>query len=425
MPNQTNDPKLKSWVPVAPDSDFPIQNLPFGVFRRDGESPRVGVAIGEMVLDLAALHAAGQFEGTALAGKNVFARDCLNDFLALGRGAWSGTRNRVSLLLSENNPTLRDDAKLREKALVPQSEVELLLPIRVGDYSDFYASLSHASNVGSMFRDPANPLLPNWKHLPVGYHGRASSIIVSGVDVVRPRGQLKPKEGAPVFAPSQEMDFELEMGFITGQGNPLGTPIPIKDAPQYIFGMVLLNDWSARDIQRWEYQPLGPFLAKSFATSISPWVVTLDALEPFRVAGEKQDPPVLQYLQQEGDWHFDINLEVLLQTAKMDKPLRITTSNARYLYWSIVQMLAHQTSNGCNVGAGDIYGTGTISGPTEDSRGCLLELCWNKTKPLQLPSGETRSYLEDGDTVIFRGWCQGWNYRVGFGECSATILPSK
>jgi 2-keto-4-pentenoate hydratase/2-oxohepta-3-ene-1,7-dioic acid hydratase in catechol pathway len=250
MQNQTNDPKLKSWVPVAPDSDFPIQNLPFGVFRRRDESPRVGVAIGEMVLDLAALHAAGHFDGTPLAAKNVFARDCLNDFLALGRAAWSGARNRISLLLSENNPTLRDDPKLREKALAPQSEVEMLLPIRVGDYSDFYASIHHASNVGSMFRDPANPLLPNWKHLPVGYHGRSSSIIVSGVDVVRPHGQLKPKESAPVFAPTRELDFELEMGFITGQGNKLGSPIPIREAPQHIFGMVLLNDWSARDIQR-------------------------------------------------------------------------------------------------------------------------------------------------------------------------------
>ncbi len=423
MPNQTNDSKLKSWVQVSSDSDFPIQNLPFGVFKRreTNDAPRVGVAIGEMVLDLGALHAAGQFDGTPLAGKNVFARDCLNDFLALGRGAWSGTRNRVSLLLSEGNPALRDDAKLREKALVSQRDAELLLPIRVGDYSDFYASINHASNVGSMFRDPANPLLPNWKHLPVGYHGRASSIVVSGVDVVRPGGQLKPKEGAPVFAPSQEMDFELEMGFITGQGNKLGSPIPIREVPQHIFGMVLLNDWSARDIQRWEYQPLGPFLAKSFATSISPWVVSLDALEPFRVAGEKQDPPVLPYLQQDGDWHFDIKLEVLLQTAQMSEPMRISNSNARNLYWSIVQMLAHQTSNGCNVGAGDICGTGTISGAAEDSRGCLLELCWHKTKPLQLPSGETRAYLEDGDTVIMRGWCQGEGYRVGFGECRAKV----
>ena len=413
---------LPSWLPIPPDSDFPLQNLPYGVFRRSGERPRVGAAIGAMVLDLAALHTAGHFAGASLGGENIFARDALNDFMALGRAAWSEARARIAELLAADNPALRDAADLRAAALIPQAQVEMLLPARIGDYSDFYASEHHAANVGKMFRDPNNPLLPNWKHLPVGYHGRASSIVVSGADVIRPRGQIKPPDSPhPVFAATRELDFELEMGFFIGPGNALGTPIPAREAREHIFGLVLLNDWSARDIQRWEYQPLGPFLAKSFATSISPWVVTLDALEPFRVSPPPQAPPPLPYLQSEDRGAYDIQLEVWLQTEKMSEPMRIAVTNFRALYWTIAQMLAHQTSNGVNTRPGDLYGSGTISGPTEDARGSLLELAWKGTQPLRLPTGETRAFLEDGDMVIFRGWGQGENYRVGFGELRATV----
>jgi fumarylacetoacetase len=379
-----------------------------------------------MVLDLAALHAAGHFAGTSLAGDNVFARDGLNDFMALGRAAWSETRARLTALLAEDNPALRDAAALRSAALLPQSGVEMRLPARIGDFSDFYASEHHASNVGRMFRGAENPLLPNWKHLPVGYHGRASSIIVSGTDVVRPHGQVLPKDSErPLFTPTRELDFELEVGFFTGPGNPLGTPIPARDAPDHVFGLVLLNDWSARDVQRWEYRPLGPFLAKSFATSISPWVVTLEALEPFRVPAPEQDPPPLPYLRCEGDRAYDLRLEVWLQTLKMREPIRISTTNFRTLYWTIPQMLAHQTSNGVNLRPGDLYGSGTVSGPTPDSLGSLLEICWQGARPLRLPGGETRTFLEDGDTVIFRGWGQGEGYRVGFGAVRATVLSAR
>jgi fumarylacetoacetase len=328
-------------------------------------------------------------------------------------------------LLTGDHPALRDDALLRGRALLPQSQVRMLLPARIGDFTDFYASEHHAANVGRMFR-PDNPLLPNWKHLPVGYHGRASSVVVSGTDVIRPRGQiLMPGADQPIFAPTRELDFELEMGVFTGPGNPLGASIPIRDAPDHIFGLVLLNDWSARDIQRWEYRPLGPFLSKSFATSLSPWVVPLDALEPFRVPALRQEPGPLPYLQSEGDWAYDIRLEVWLQTARMAEPVRISSTNSRWLYWTFPQMLAHQTSNGANVRPGDLYGSGTISGPTEDSRGSLLELCWQGTKPLRLPTGETRTFVEDGDAVTFRAGCQGDGYRVGFGELRGAILPAR
>jgi fumarylacetoacetase len=414
---------LTSWLPVPPNSDFPIQNLPYGVFRRAGEAARVGAAIGDSVLDLAALHAAGQFAGTALAPENVFARDALNDFMALGRPAWTQARERItSLLAVEGDPGLRDDAQLRASALIPLTQAELLLPARVGDFTDFYASEHHASNVGRMFRGNENPLLPNWKHLPVGYHGRASSLLVSGHNVVRPRGQIVPKDSdRPIYAPTRELDYELEVGCFVGPGNSLGMPIPIRDARQHLFGLVLLNDWSARDIQRWEYRPLGPFLAKSFATSISPWVVTLDALEPFRLPGPAQDPPPLPHLHSDEPWAYDIQLEAYLQTARMSAPIRIASTNFRTLYWTIAQMLAHQTSNGANVRPGDLFGSGTVSGPTEDSRGCLLELCWQGARPLSLPTGETRTFLEDGDAVIFRGYAQGADYRVGFGELRAPV----
>ncbi|MFQ5582827.1 MAG: fumarylacetoacetase, partial [Calditrichia bacterium] len=320
---------------------------------------------------------------------------------------------------------LRDNVVLRDRALVLQDDVQMLLPVEIGDYTDFYSSKEHAANVGSMFRDPENALLPNWLWLPVGYHGRASSVVISGTDIHRPKGQMKP-EGAekPVFGPCKLLDFELEMGFFTGPGNQLGHPIPVDQAYEHIFGMVLVNDWSARDIQKWEYVPLGPFLAKNFATSISPWVVTLDALKPFRTRSTKQDPPPLPYLKYKGDWSFDIHLEVLLQTKKQKESQRISLSNFKFMYWNICQQLAHHTVTGCNVRPGDLMASGTISGPTPDSYGSMLELAWRGTKPIKLANGEERKFLEDGDTVIMTGWCQGEGYRVGFGEVCGTVLPA-
>lgn len=421
-----NDPALKSWVTVSPDCDFPIQNLPFGVFRRgSGGEPAIGVAIGEMVLDLASIHGAGLLAGTAVATENVFAGDSLNRFMACGKTAWVSVRDRISELLREDNAELRDNATLRGASLIGQADVEMLLPARIGNYTDFYSSKEHATNVGTMFRDASNPLLPNWVHIPVGYHGRASSIVVSGVDVRRPMGQTKADEAdAPSFGPSRLLDFELEVGFFTGPGNELGSRITTGQATDHIFGMVLVNDWSARDIQKWEYVPLGPFLAKSFATSISPWVVTLEALKPFRTAGPQQDPPVLPYLQYEGEWAFDLNLEVLLASRDMSEPARITATNFKAMYWNILQQLAHQTVNGANVQPGDLYASGTVSGTTEDSRGSMLELSWKGTRSIALPTGEERKFLADGDTVVMRGYCQGDGYRVGFGEVRGTILAA-
>ena len=424
MPS-TTDPKLTSWVDVPSGSDFPIQNLPYGVFQQGSKPPAVGVAIGESVLDLSALHDAGLFGDTAFGKANVFAGCCLNDFMAAGRKAWTQARTRISSLLSVNNATLRDNPALRNRALIPASDVSMLLPVRIGDYTDFYASKHHATNVGTMFRGKENALMPNWLHLPVGYHGRSGTVFVSGVDVRRPKGQTKADDAElPSFGASRLLDFELEMGFFVGQGNEPGSSVSTANARDYIFGMVLLNDWSARDIQKWEYVPLGPFLGKSFATSISPWVVTLDALDPFRVAGEVQEPAVLEYLRFDGDRSYDIKLEASIQSAKMNEPMRITATNFRHLYWNIYQMLAHHTVNGTAMRAGDLCGSGTVSGTTEDSRGCMLELCWKGTNPIKLPDGSERKFLADGDTVIIKGWCQGDGYRVGFGEVRATILPA-
>jgi fumarylacetoacetase len=420
------DPALRSWVPVAADSPFPIQNLPYGVFRRRGGAAAVGVAIGESILDLTFLEASGLLSGPLLGRQRVFDQGKLNPFLALGRPAWTETRARIRQLLRAEEPTLRDDAALRERALLPISETELLLPVEVGDYTDFYSSRQHATNVGIMMRGPDNALMANWLYLPVAYHGRASSLVVSGTDIRRPCGQSKADNApAPTFGPSRSLDFELEMGFFVGPGNELGRPIPIREAADHIFGMVLVNDWSARDIQRWEYQPLGPFLSKSFATSLSPWVVTLDALEPFRIPGPVQEPPPFPYLKSEGPWAFDIHLEVWLKTARMNAAQRICSSNASNLYWNICQQLAHHTINGCNLRPGDLLASGTISGPAPDSFGSLLELTWKGTRPLRLPGGEERRFLEDGDTVTMSGWCQGEGYRVGFGEVRGTVLPAR
>jgi fumarylacetoacetase len=422
----TTDPALRSWVSVPPESHFPIQNLPYGVFRpRPGDLPRVGVAIGDHILDLAAVEAAGLLTTPALRGRAVFGQPALNDFMALGRPAWREARAAVSRLLRHDEPALRDNADLRASALVRMSDAEMLLPAAIGDYTDFYSSREHATNVGVMMRGPDNALQPNWLHLPVAYHGRASSVVVSGTDVRRPKGQTKAEgAAAPTFGPTRSLDIELEMGFFVGPGNPLGQPIPIEQTPEHIFGLVLVNDWSARDIQRWEYVPLGPFLAKNFATTISPWVVTLDALAPFRTAGPKQEPTPLPYLRGPDDWAFDIRLEVLLQTATMDSPHILCRSNAKYLYWNICQQLAHHAVNGCNMRPGDLLASGTISGPTPDSYGSLLELAWKGTKPIELPDGEKRVFLQDGDRVTLTGWCQGQGYRVGFGEATGHVLPA-
>jgi fumarylacetoacetase len=424
--NSTNEPTLRSFVPVTAESHFPIQNLPYGVFRRRAvEKPHIGVAIGEMVLDLAVLQEHGLLKSPVLQGGEVFTQPTLNAFMALGRPAWQEARSILSRLLRDSEPALRDNPALRNQALVPRSEVEMLLPVAIGDYTDFYSSREHATNVGIMFRGPDNPLLPNWLHLPVAYHGRASSVVVSGTDLHRPRGQAKAADApAPTFGPSRSLDFELEMGFFIGPGNELGRPIPIQSAPEHIFGMVLVNDWSARDIQAWEYQPLGPFLGKSFGTSISPWVVTIDALEPFRTPGPVQDPMPLPYLQSTGNWAYDIQFEVFLQGEQIEQAQRICASNLRYLYWNICQQLAHHASNGCNLRTGDMLATGTISGPTPDSYGSLLELAWRGTKPISFPNAETRTFIQDGDRITMTGWCQGKGYRVGFGEVTGKILPA-
>ncbi|MBP7147297.1 MAG: fumarylacetoacetase [Acidobacteria bacterium] len=424
--DQTRDPGLRSFVPVARDSHFPIQNLPFGVFRPlPGGRPRVGVAIGEMVLDLSAIEEAGLFPGTVLAGRRVFGTGRLNEFLALGRNAWREARIAVSGLLREDEKRLRDQQVLRDAALLRRDAVELLLPLEIGDYTDFYSSREHATNVGTMFRGAQNALMPNWLHVPIAYHGRASSIVVSGTPIRRPKGQSLPAgASAPVFGPSRQLDFELEVGAFVGPGNALGRPVPVADAAEHLFGLVLVNDWSARDVQAWEYQPLGPFLAKNFATSISPWIVTLDALEPFRAAGPPQEPTPLPYLGSADPRTYDIALEVFLETARMDAPQRISATNFRHLYWDLGQQLAHHTVNGCNLRPGDLLASGTISGAEKDSRGSLLELAWRGAEPLVLPGGEQRVFLEDGDRVVMTGWCEGPGYRVGFGEVEGEILPS-
>jgi len=465
--DQGRESKLSCWVDVSPGSDFPIQNLPYGVFRRASGLAAVGVRIGDNILDLAAIHEAGLFEGTSLAATNVFAQSSLNAFMAMGRKAWTEARRRITDLLCDthtssqakslchNTASLRHNDDLRDRALVNAAEVEMLLPVKIGDFTDFYSSIEHATNVGKMFRDPANALLPNWKHLPVGYHGRAGSVFVSGVNIRRPMGQTKADDAElPTFGPSRRLDFELEVGFFVGTGNqpplppphqgggvpgqsPLAPPyqggvggvpgeaIPTHEAADHIFGMVLLNDWSARDIQQWEYVPLGPFLGKSFATSIGKWVVTLDALAPFRVPGPVQQPAVLPYLQYQGDWAYDINLEVWLKTANATEPIRICKTNFRTMYWNILQQLAHHTAGGTLMRTGDLCGSGTVSGATDDSFGSMLEICFNSTRPMQLPNGEKRSFIQDGDTVIIKGWCQGNGYRVGLGEVRATVLPAR
>lgn len=419
-----NDPKLRSFIEVDPSSDFPIQNLPYGVFFTP-EQPdlRVGVAIGDFVLDLAALETAGLIRFDNASG--VFAQSSLNAFMALGPKVWTTTRARISELLRHDHPELRDNKELRNRALVPRNFADMHMPIAVQGFTDFYSSKEHATNVGIMFRGKDNALMPNWLSIPIGYNGRASTVVVSGTPIRRPRGQLKPPTAdMPVFGPCKRLDFELEMGVVIGQASAMGEMLTEQQAEEMIFGFTLLNDWSARDIQAWEYVPLGPFQAKAFGTSISPWIVTREALEPFRVKGPVQDPAPLAYLQQKHAQNYDLRLEVDLKTENMQKSAAITRTNFKYMYWSSVQQLVHHASSGCAMNVGDLLGSGTISGPEKSERGSMLELSWGGAEPLDLGNGVQRSFLEDGDSLTMRGWCQGEGYRVGFGEVEGTILPT-
>ncbi len=422
MPITANNPKRTSWLDVPTDSDFPIQNIPFGVFITKEDVITIGTRIGNNAIDLGALQQLNYFDGIELTD-DMFMQDTLNDFISDGKKTWRLVRNRIADIFDKNNAKLRDNAEHRSIVVCPVNEVEMQLPVLIGDYTDFYSSKEHATNVGSMFRDPNNALLPNWLHIPVGYHGRSSSIVPSGIPVHRPMGQTLPNgENTPVFGPSRSIDFELEMAFITTDANIMGENIPVHEAEEYIFGMVLLNDWSARDIQKWEYVPLGPFLAKNFATSISPWIVTLDALEPFRTKGPNQDPNPLPYLQQKGKHAFDINLEVTIAPENKE-PTVVSNSNFKYMYWTMSQQLTHHTSNGCRVNSGDMMGSGTISGPTPNSFGSMLELTWNGKNPILMNDGSERKFINDNDTVIMKGFCKNNEVRIGFGEVSSKLLP--
>ncbi len=419
-----NDPNRKSWLKVTNNSDFPIQNIPFGVFLTKEDITTIGTRIGDYAIDLGALHQLGYFKGIPLTD-DIFMQDSLNDFISDGRKTWRLVRNRIAAIFDETNTELKDNAKDLEIVVFNLNEVEMLLPVNIGDYTDFFASKEHATNTGTMFRDPENALLPNWLHLPVGYHGRASSIVVSGTDIHRPKGQTIPNDSkTPVFGPTRLLDFEMEMAFITTDVNHLGDAISIDEAEDYIFGMVLFNDWSARDIQKWEYVPLGPFLGKSFASTISPWIVTMDALEPFRVKSPRQEPKPLPYLLQSGDHGFDIKLQTAIKPQDQEETI-VSNSNFKYMYWTMNQQLVHHTINGCNVRSGDLMGSGTISGPTKDSYGSMLELSWRGTTPVKLNNGEERKFINDFDEVIMRGYCKNDYIRIGFGDCIGKILPTK
>ena len=421
---KANNPNLKSWVSVPENSDFTIQNLPFGVFSISTDSPRVGVAIGEKILDLKTLFELGYLNDTPFELAD-FDHNFLNKMMQHGKMAVRLLRNRISDLLDDTNQELQQNSEELNQILFNQSDAKMYLPVEIGDYTDFYSSEQHAYNVGCLFRDPNNALLPNWKHIPVGYHGRSSSIIVSETPIHRPKGQKKPPTAeVPVFGNSNLLDFELETAFITFDGNSLGDSISTEEADDYIFGMALFNDWSARDIQGWEYVPLGPFLGKNFASSLSPWIVTLDALEPFRTSGPVQEPKVLPYLEYEGDKHIDINLEVLIQPEDGEE-VSVGKSNYKYMYWNMNQQLAHHTINGCDINNGDCYGSGTISGPEEGMYGSMLETSWKGTKPFPMPDGSERKFINDNDTVIMRGYSEKDGIRVGFGEVSTKVLPAK
>ncbi|XP_055354097.1 fumarylacetoacetase-like [Paramacrobiotus metropolitanus] len=417
---------LSSFITIDANSDFNLKNLPYGVFSTaDNDKRRIGVAIGEYILDLSAAKEK-VFTGPILSPQlHVFDQPTINTLLSLGRPAWQEARKSLMKALNAEEAVLRDDADLRKRAFVKQSDAIMHVPADIGDYTDFYSGRNHAENVGIMFRGKEHALPPNWLHLPIGYHGRASSIVISGTNIHRPNGQTRPnEEQPPVWGPCKLMDFELEMAFFVGPGNELGKPIKIQDAQEHIFGMVLMNDWSARDIQRWEYQPLGPFLAKSVGTTISPWVVTMDALMPFLTDNTRQNPQPLPYLQHSDRYNFDIKLEVALKGDDMRDAKVISKSNFKHMYWSMKQQLAHHTSNGCNMRPGDLCGSGTISGPTKESRGCMVELSWKGTEPIDCGNGITRTFLRDGDEVTLRGYCDNGTYRIGFGTCTGKILPA-
>ena len=411
---------MNTWIDIPKNSDFSIYNLPFGIFSTNKNSKRVGIAIGNNIIDLLACNELDIFKDLNI-NNNVFENNFLNDFINLGKN----TTNKVREIIQQQLTDESSKIKMSSVVIIPMNEAEMHLPVRVGDYTDFYSSIEHATNIGSMFRDPSNPLLPNWRHLPVGYHGRASSIIVSGIDIFRPQGQVMPKDSdKPVFTSSKRIDFELEMGYIIGKNSSLGSSITTDDADNYIFGKVLFNDWSARDIQKWEYVPLGPFLGKSFASSISPWVVTIEALDNFRVAGPIQNPEVLDYLKFNGLKNYDINLSVSILPEKTNIETIVCKSNFKYMYWNMSQQIAHHTINGCNLNVGDMMASGTISGKSKDSYGSMLELSWGGKKNIELNDGSSRTFIEDYDSVIMRGYCEKDNIRVGFGEVKSKLLPS-
>ncbi|HEY6141833.1 MAG TPA: fumarylacetoacetase [Flavobacterium sp.] len=422
MPISANNTSRKSWINVPENSDFPIQNIPFGVFITKDDVITIGTRIGDHAIDMGALQQLNYFEGIELTD-DMFMQDTLNDFISDGQKTWRLVRNRLAELFDETNPELRDNKEHREIIIIDIKDIEMQLPVLIGDFTDFYSNKNHATNIGKMFREPEESLLPNWVHIPLAYHGRSSSIIPSGVPVHRPMGQTLPKgETIPVFGTSRSVDFELETAFITTDVNIMGENIPVTETEDYIFGMVLMNDWSARDIQKWEYEPLGPFLAKNFATSISPWIITMDALEPFRTKGPNQEPAPFPYLQQKGKHNYDIKLRVAIQPEGGEETI-VTKSNCKHMYWSMSQQLAHHTSNGCRVNSGDMMGSGTISGPTSDSFGSMLELTWGGKNPIKLNDGTERKFLNDGDTVIMRGHCKNNGVRIGFGEVSSKLLP--
>ena len=411
---------MKSWINIPKDSDFTIYNLPFGVFSTSEKSKRVGVAIGNNIIDLLVCNRVNIFEGLTI-DDSIFENDYLNEFINLGKNKTNRIREIIQNELCNDQSVLKSN----NDAILLNKTAKMHIPVKIGDYTDFYSSIEHASNIGSMFRDASNPLLPNWKHLPVGYHGRASSIIVSGVDIRRPKGQIKPIDSEiPVFSSSKRLDFELEMGYIIGKNSSLGSSVSTNEAEDYIFGKVLFNDWSARDIQKWEYVPLGPFLGKSFASSISPWVVTLEALEPFKVEGPIQKPGVLDYLKFSGLKNYDINLSVYIIPDESNVESQICESNFKYMYWNMSQQIAHHTVNGCNLNIGDIMASGTISGKSKNSFGSMLELSWGGKNKIKLNDGLTRTFIEDYDSIVMRGYCEKNDIRVGFGEVRSKLLPS-
>lgn len=413
---------MSSWIDISANSDFSIENIPFGIYSTNNV-PRAATRIGDTVVDLDVLHKAGLLTGLNLP-EEVLNQPTLNDFIELGKPVTNATRARIQELFNADNGELRDNESLRVDALWNLNEVQMHMPVRVGDYTDFYSSREHATNVGIMFRDPANALLPNWLHIPVGYHGRASSIVLSGTPIHRPKGQTKADDAdVPSFGPCRLLDFELEMGFVVGKSNKMGTAVSVEDAEDHIFGMVIFNDWSARDIQKWEYVPLGPFLGKNFASSVSPWIITMEALEPFRSASPKQEPAVLPYLEQKKDHNFNINLEAIIETPE-GVSKTVSNSNFKHMYWSMAQQLAHHTVNGCNMNVGDMCASGTISGPTEDSYGSMLEISWKGTKPVSMPDGTERRFIQDGDSVIMKAFCEKDGKRVGFGEVRSKVLPA-